>query len=149
MTPIGPPPKFLAKQAQKNLKIPQEHILVWGWAMLGHCSQFWAIYRERRLNANFFSQTFRAPPGCPGKIPGYPAKRVWFPWFRGTYRTFRPPPLHVEDPHPTGGYPDPKVWVWAPFSCLNLGSGVSLTCALNRNFKVVENSPCCRPKTRK
>ena len=37
---------------------------------------------------------------------------------RGTYRTFWPPPLHVENPHPTGGYPDPKVWVWVPFSSL-------------------------------
>ena len=45
-------------------------------------------------------QTFRAPPGYPGKIPGYPAKKVWFPWYRGTYRTFWPCPLHVEDPSP-------------------------------------------------
>ena len=32
-------------------------------------------------------------------------KKIWFPWFRGTYRTFWPPrwapPLHAEDPHPT------------------------------------------------
>ena len=26
----------------------------------------------------FFSQTFRASAGYPGKIPGYPAKKVWF-----------------------------------------------------------------------
>ena len=26
--------------------------------------------------------------------------------------------LHAEDPHPTKEYPDQKVWVWAPFSCL-------------------------------
>ena len=57
----------------------------------------------------FFSQTFRALPGYPGKFPGYPAKKVWFPGFRGTYRTFWPPPLHVEDPHPTREYPDSKV----------------------------------------
>ena len=65
----------------------------------------------------FFSQTFRVPP-YPGKIPGYPAQKVWFPWFRGTYRTFWPPPVHVEDPYPTGKYPDQKVWVWVPFSSL-------------------------------
>ena len=64
----------------------------------------------------FFSQTFRAPPGYPGKIPGYPAQKVWFPVFRGTYRTFWPPPVHVEDPYPTGKYPDQKVWVWVPLS---------------------------------
>ena len=63
----------------------------------------------------FFSQTSRAPPGYPGKVPGYPAKKVWFPWFRGTYRTFWPPPLEVEDPHPNRQYPDPKF-------CLGLGS---------------------------
>ena len=34
------------------------------------------IFRERKLNTNFFSQTFRAPPGYPGKIPGYPAQKV-------------------------------------------------------------------------
>ena len=66
----------------------------------------------------FFSQTFRALPGYPGKIPGYPAQKVWFPWFRGTYRTFWPPPLHMEDPYPTGEYPDSKVWVCALFSFL-------------------------------
>ena len=70
---------------------------------------------DENWTQTFFSQTFRAPPGYPGKIAGYPAQKVWFPWFRGTYRTFRPPLLHVEDPHPTAKYPDPKVWVWVPF----------------------------------
>ena len=51
----------------------------------------------RELNT-FFSQTFRAPPGYPGKIAGYPAKKFGFPGFRRTYRTFWPPLLHVEDP---------------------------------------------------
>ena len=74
--------------------------------------------RAQNWTRTFFSQTFRAPPGYPSKIPGYPAKKVWFPWFRGAYRTFWPPPLHVEDPHPTRKYPDSKVWVWVPFSCL-------------------------------
>ena len=32
--------------------------------------------RERKLNPNFFSQTFRAPPGYAGKILGYPAQKV-------------------------------------------------------------------------
>ena len=43
------------------------------------------------------------------KIPGYPVKKFGFPGFRRTYRTFWPPPLHVEDPYPTGKYPDQKV----------------------------------------
>ena len=66
----------------------------------------------------FVPLTFRVPPGYPGKIPGYPAKKVWFPWFRGTYWIFWPPPLHVEDPYPTGKCPDSKVWVCALSSCL-------------------------------
>ena len=65
--------------------------------------------RGQELNANFVSQTFRAPPGYPGKIPGYPAKKFGFPGFRRTYRTFWPPPIHVKDPHPTRQYPDRKV----------------------------------------
>ena len=64
----------------------------------------------------FFFQTFRAPPGYPSKILGYSAKKVWIRWFRGTYRTFWPPPLHVEDPYRTGKYQDSKVWVCALFS---------------------------------
>ena len=65
--------------------------------------------RERKLSTNSFFLKLLGPPGCPGEIPGYPAKKVWFPWLRGTYRTLRPPPLHVEDPHPTRTYPDQKV----------------------------------------
>ena len=65
----------------------------------------------------------------PAKSRDIPPKKVWFSWFRGTYRTFWPPPLRVEDPyHPTGKYPDSKVWVCALFSCL-----VNL-CLQNRGF---------------
>ena len=62
--------------------------------------------------------TFRAPPGYPGKNPGISRQKFGLPESRWTYRTFWPPP-HVEDPHPTLGHPDPKVWVCAPFSCPN------------------------------
>ena len=55
----------------------------------------------------FFSQTFRAPPGYPGKIPGYPAQKVWFPGFRGTYRTFWPPT-------PSRGRPPPHPRISRP-----------------------------------
>ena len=73
------------------------------------------------METNLFSSTFRAPPGYPGKIPGYPAKKFGISGFGRTYRTFWPPPLHVEDPHPTRKYPDRKVWVWVPLSSLTLG----------------------------
>ena len=71
--------------------------------------------RGWELNTNFFSQTFRVPPGYPGKLREYPAKKFGIPGFWRTYRTFWPPPLHVEDPHPTWRYPDQKVWVWVLF----------------------------------
>ena len=47
--------------------------------------------------------------------PRYPTKKFGFPRFRGTNRTCWPPPLHMEDPNPTGRYPDPKVWACPPF----------------------------------
>ena len=35
--------------------------------------------------------------------------------FRGRARTFRPPPLRMEDPHPPGLSPDPKGWSLCSF----------------------------------
>ena len=66
--------------------------------------------RDPKLNTNFFYQTFRAPPGYPGKIPGYPAKKSWV---SRDVPNFSPPP-------PSRGRPPPhrkisqtkKVWVW-------------------------------------
>ena len=37
---------------------------------------------------------------------------------KGKRHNFPAPTPHVEDPHPTGGHLDPKVWVWVRFSCL-------------------------------
>ena len=38
------------------------------------------IFRDQRLNADFLSQTFRAPPGYPGKFYVISCPKVWFPW---------------------------------------------------------------------
>ena len=77
------------------------------------------LNRGQTLNTNFLFSNFSGTPGISQQNPGISRpKKVWFPWFRGTYRTFWPPPLHVEDPHPTRKYPDTKVWVWALFSCV-------------------------------
>ena len=76
-------------------------------------------FRGQNWTQTFFSQTFRALPGYPGKIPGYPPKKVWFPGFRGTYRTFWPPPLHVEDPQPTRKISGLKSLGLGFLSCLN------------------------------
>ena len=69
---------------------------------------------DENWTQTIFSQTFRAPPDMPAKIPGYPTTEFGFPGFRRTYRTFWPP-------HPTRRYPDQKVWVWVPFSSLMNG----------------------------
>ena len=83
-------------------------------------------YRGRKMSTNFFAQVFWTPPGVrdiPAKFPGYSRCLPSNPWktnFRGRARTFRPPPLHVQDPHPTWWYPDPKVNLYALVSCLTL-----------------------------
>ena len=44
-----------------------------------------------------------------------------FPRFQGHAKLVGPQRIHVEDPHPTRRYPDPKVWLCAS-SCLRVGS---------------------------
>ena len=50
----------------------------------------------------FFSQTFRALPGYPSNIPGYPAQKAWFPWvsFEGHAELFGPHPSTWKTPTP-------------------------------------------------
>ena len=58
-------------------------------------------------NAEISRQKCRNSP--PAKMPKHPAKKFQVlagSW--GTYQTFWPPPFHVEDPHPTRGFPDAK-----------------------------------------
>ena len=76
------------------------------------------LNRGRKFNTNFFFcflKLFGRFQDIPAKILGYPTQKFGFPGFLGTYRTFCSLPPHVEDPHPTGRYPDPRVWVCAPF----------------------------------
>ena len=101
-----PPAKILRKQFAKNI-----------------CMDFFWKRRNRGENwTHFFSQSFGQFRDIPAKSRDIPPKKVWFPWFWGAYWTFWPPLLHVEDPYPTGEYPDSKVWVCALFSCLKQGS---------------------------
>ena len=69
---------------------------------MGLFNRAWAqTIREPKLNRDlFFLKLFGRPQDIPPKIPGYPAKKFGFPGLRRTYRTFWPPPVHVEDPHP-------------------------------------------------
>ena len=55
----------------------------------------------------------------PAKIPGYPAKKICFPWTSRDTPKFLALLLQVQNPHPTRRYLDPKVWVCAPFSSLS------------------------------
>ena len=57
------------------------------------------LSRERKMRTNFFRTIFEHPRGLghPGKIPGTSQKPKENKLSRA--RTFRPPPLRVEDPH--------------------------------------------------
>ena len=87
---------------------------------------FWGQLGDENWPQTFFLKLFGRPRDIPPKSRDIPPKKFGFPGFRGTYRAFWPPPLHVEDPHPTRRYLDQKVWVWVPFSCLS--SFVLQTC---------------------
>ena len=49
---------------------------------------------------NFFSLELFGRPRDPGKIPGYPAQKVWFPWFEGHTALFGPHPFTWKTPTP-------------------------------------------------
>ena len=68
---------------------------------------------SQKLSTNFFLLKLFGRPrgGYPDKNRGISRPKGWFPsGFRATYRTF-----DVEDPHATGRYPDPRVWICALF----------------------------------
>ena len=63
----------------------------------------------------FFLLLFGHRRDIPAKSRDIPPKKFDFPGFNGHTELFGPPPLHVEDTHPTRRYPDSKVWVWVRF----------------------------------
>ena len=56
----------------------------------------------------FFLKLFGRFRDIPAKSRDIPPKKFDFLGFEAHIELFGPPPLHVEDPHPTRGYPDPK-----------------------------------------
>ena len=74
------------------------YVLFWGLALIARQKK----NRGRELNTNlFFLANFSGAPGiAQAKSRDIPAKKCRFPGIRRTYRTFWPPPLHVEGPHP-------------------------------------------------
>ena len=77
------------------------------------------LFRGQKINTDFFVlKLFGHSRDIPPSIPKYPAKKFGLPGFQGTYRTFWPPPLHVEDPIPPEDIRTKKVWLRVPFSSL-------------------------------
>ena len=73
----------------------------------------------------FVFSNFSGAAGISQQNPRTSRQKVWFPWVSKDIPNvfFWPPPLHVEDPHPTGRYPDPKVWICALVSSGDLKGG--------------------------
>ena len=70
----------------------------------------------RKLNTNFFFSNFSGACGISRQNPGISRSKSLISLVSRDVSNFLPPPVHVEDPYPTGKYPDQKVWVWVPFS---------------------------------
>ena len=73
------------------------------------------LFRERKMRTKFFLHKLfehRQGSGTSRQnsrdIPDSSLRNPRKTKFRGRARSFRPPPLRVEDPHPTGRSPDPK-----------------------------------------
>ena len=78
--------------------------------MDGRCeTKFQIVFdRGQKSNTNFFFSNLSGTPGYPGKIPDIPPKKFGFPGFHSGHTELFGP-LYVEEPHPNGRYPDPKV----------------------------------------
>ena len=103
--------------------------------------------RTKTEHKLLFLKLFGHPRDIPAKTPGYPAKKFGFHGFRRTYRTFWPPPLHVEDPHPTRRYLDQKFWAWVPFAPKTKEDQGKGRRHPNRENPAFETPPLYRPLT--
>ena len=72
-------------------------------------SELFGVNGGRELNANPLFSNCSGIPGIARQNLGISRQKVWFSWVSKHIPNFRPPPLHVEDPHPTRKYPDQKV----------------------------------------
>ena len=74
---------------------------------------FACVFRERKMRTNFFGTNFlntAKGQGCPGQTTETSLQNPRKTNFRGRARTFRPPPLCVEEPPtPPGGLRTQKV----------------------------------------
>ena len=125
-----------------------------------------ALTGERKMRTNFFlHKLFEYPQGSGTSqlnsrdIPDSSLRNPRKTNFRGRARTFRPPPLRMEDPpHPTGGLRTWKVNLCALFSCLNrawkLQSHLSkhshrIAEPILRHYRFLSQRSCCLSRDRR
>ena len=78
----------------------------------------------QKLTTNlFFFKLFGHFRDIPAKSRDIPPQSWFSLGFEGHTELFGPHCFRMEDPHPTGGYPDPKAGVCALFSCLSQRRG--------------------------
>ena len=73
--------------------------------------------RGQKLNTNLFVSSFSGAAGISRQNPGISRQKSLISLVSRDIPNFwPPPPLLVEDPHPSQGYLDQKIWVWVPLS---------------------------------
>ena len=92
------------------------------------------ICRERKMRTNFFCTNFLNTPrgqGHPGKIPGTSQIPLFETQgrqtFEGGHEVFGHHPFVWKTPTPPSGLRTQKVYLCAPFSCLNLAKSDHIT----------------------
>ena len=96
--------------------------------------------RGPKLNTNFLFSNFSVAPGISWQNPGISRQTVWFSGFRGTYQTFWPPPLHVEDALPHRKISGPKSFEFGFLFLACGGSGRNLRDSASRRGTLQDNS---------
>ena len=131
--------------------------LAYFWAKDHECQYRANVGNEKRARTFFWHKLLEHPQGSGTSrqnsrdIPDSSLRNPRKTNFRGRARSFRPPPLRVEDFHPTGRSPDPKVNLCALLSCLKmdaegLGRKLLLTQRARRSKKINPDLPWA-PKT--
>ena len=97
-----------------------EQLFVWGTSNFERWSANVGLATTvtQKLNTNLFFSNSSGTPGISRQNPGISRPKSLISLVSRDISNFLAPPVHVEDPYPTGKYPDQKVWVWVPFSSL-------------------------------
>ena len=95
----------------------------------------------RKLSPNLFSQTFRAPPGYPGKSQDIPPKKFGFLGFEGHTELFGPHPFTWKSPTPPEEIRTKKFWFGFLFSSLKLLRRTYQTSSSRPHLRVEDPHP--------